>query len=157
MLPPPIATLVTLTSGYDRPNSCSVPAAATAAAACTRPTPTTIDRPSEPLTQGEPQPHQSQQLSSKAMSTDPFYVFRDDLYRQLERVDEALAEYLRVVHQTVGFTRRRSGRVNLDRLLWSVAAMELTFDSLSIVRASRVGLLRLLIGFCSKYPRIKGF
>jgi hypothetical protein len=72
---------------------------------------------SEPLTQGEQQPHPShcQQQSSKAMSTDPFYVFREDLYRQLERVDEALAEYLRVVHQTVGFTRR-SGQVVLDRL-----------------------------------------
>jgi hypothetical protein len=32
---------------------------------------------------------------------DPFYVFRADLYRKLELVDESLAEYLRVVHQTV--------------------------------------------------------
>ena len=40
--------------------------------------------------------HQLPQLSA-----DPFYVFRDDLYRQLSRVDETLAEYLRVVHQTV--------------------------------------------------------
>jgi hypothetical protein len=36
--------------------------------------------------------------------SDPFYVFREDLYRQLERVDETLTEYLRVVHQTVGAT-----------------------------------------------------
>jgi hypothetical protein len=44
--------------------------------------------------------HQLPQLSA-----DPFYVFRDDLYRQLSRVDETLAEYLRVVHQTVsGFS-----------------------------------------------------
>jgi hypothetical protein len=69
---------------------------------------------SEPLTQGEQQTHQNPQQSSKAMSTDPFYVFREDLYRQLERVDEALAEYLRVVHQTVGFARR-SGQVSLGR------------------------------------------
>ena len=34
-------------------------------------------------------------------SVDPFYVFRDDLYRKLELVDEGLAEYLRVVHETV--------------------------------------------------------
>jgi hypothetical protein len=34
-------------------------------------------------------------------SADPFYVFRADLYRKLELVDESLAEYLRVVHQTV--------------------------------------------------------
>jgi hypothetical protein len=32
---------------------------------------------------------------------DPFYVFREDLYRKLELVDEALAEFSRVVHQTV--------------------------------------------------------
>lgn len=32
---------------------------------------------------------------------DPFYVFREDLYRKLELVDESLAEYLRVVYQTV--------------------------------------------------------
>jgi hypothetical protein len=38
--------------------------------------------------------------------SDPFYVFREDLYRQLERVDETLTEYLRVVHQTVGATQR---------------------------------------------------
>ena len=35
---------------------------------------------------------------------DPFYVFRDDLCRKLELVDEALAEFLRVVHQTVIIT-----------------------------------------------------
>jgi len=34
-------------------------------------------------------------------SSDPFYVFREDLYRKLELVDESLAEYLRIVHQTV--------------------------------------------------------
>jgi hypothetical protein len=34
-------------------------------------------------------------------NADPFYVFRADLYRKLELVDESLAEYLRVVHQTV--------------------------------------------------------
>jgi hypothetical protein len=36
---------------------------------------------------------------------DPFYVFREDLYRKLELVDEALAEFLRVVHQTVRTTK----------------------------------------------------
>ena len=34
-------------------------------------------------------------------SSDPFYVFREDLYRKLESVDESLAEYLRIVQQTV--------------------------------------------------------
>lgn len=33
--------------------------------------------------------------------SDPYYVFRDDLYRQLALVDESLAEYLRIVYQTV--------------------------------------------------------
>ena len=48
------------------------------------------------FTDGGDTTHQLPQLSA-----DPFYVFRDDLYRQLSRVDETLAEYLRVVHQTV--------------------------------------------------------
>jgi hypothetical protein len=32
---------------------------------------------------------------------DPYFVFRSDLQSKLELVDEALAEYLRVVHETV--------------------------------------------------------
>ena len=32
---------------------------------------------------------------------DPFYVFREDLYRKLDLVDDGLAEFLRMVHQTV--------------------------------------------------------
>lgn len=32
---------------------------------------------------------------------DPFYVFREDLYRKLDLVEENLTEYLRIVHQTV--------------------------------------------------------
>ena len=39
--------------------------------------------------------------SQAADVSDPFYVFREDLYRKLESVDESLAEYLRIVHQTV--------------------------------------------------------
>lgn len=33
-------------------------------------------------------------------SEDPFFVFREDMNRKLELVDEGLAEYLRIVHQT---------------------------------------------------------
>jgi hypothetical protein len=33
--------------------------------------------------------------------SDPYYVFRDDLNRQLEIIDECLAEYLRLVNQLV--------------------------------------------------------
>ena len=32
---------------------------------------------------------------------DPYYVFRSDLQRKLELVDEGLAEFLRIVHETV--------------------------------------------------------
>ena len=45
---------------------------------------------SEPLT-----------ANGDAASEDPFYVFREDLYRKLEQVDEGLADYLRIIHQTV--------------------------------------------------------
>ena len=34
-------------------------------------------------------------------SSDPYYVFKHDLIHKLELIDEALAEFLRVVHQTV--------------------------------------------------------
>ena len=43
----------------------------------------------------------SEPLTAAAASEDPFYVFREDLYRKLEHVDESLAEYLRIIHQTV--------------------------------------------------------
>jgi len=44
----------------------------------------------------------SEPLTSNGQADeDPFYVFREDLYRKLEHVDESLAEYLRIVHQTV--------------------------------------------------------
>ena len=57
-------------------------------------------------------------LSSSANSTyriydepaDPYYVFRDDLHRQLGSMDEAFAEYLRVIHQTVS-TRNQDERI----------------------------------------------
>ena len=46
---------------------------------------------SEPLTAGHNDSHHE----------DPYFVFRADLIQQLELVDEGLAEFLRVVHQTV--------------------------------------------------------
>ena len=39
--------------------------------------------------------------SGHSTGEDPFYVFREDLYRKLEQVDEGLADYLRIIHQTV--------------------------------------------------------
>lgn len=46
-----------------------------------------------------PAPRRSPELSEPLndVSDDPFYVFRDDLYRKLEIVDENLAEFLRTV------------------------------------------------------------
>lgn len=43
-------------------------------------------------------------------SEDPFFVFREDMNRKLELVDEGLAEYLRIVHQTV--CNQRTSRYN---------------------------------------------
>lgn len=40
-------------------------------------------------------------LESGGHDDDPFYVFREDLYRKLDSVDECLQEYLRIVYQTV--------------------------------------------------------
>jgi hypothetical protein len=34
---------------------------------------------------------------------DPYFVFRSDLQKKLELVDESLADYLRIVHETVCF------------------------------------------------------
>ena len=34
-------------------------------------------------------------------TSDPYFVFRSDLQHQLEVMDEHLAEYLRIVHETV--------------------------------------------------------
>lgn len=40
-------------------------------------------------------------LQEPLTEEDPFYVFREDLYRKLDLVEEGLTEYLRIVHQTV--------------------------------------------------------
>ena len=40
-------------------------------------------------------------LTDVEVEDDPFYVFREDLYRKLDLVEDSLTEYLRVVHQTV--------------------------------------------------------
>lgn len=54
--------------------------------------------------------HQQQAYRSSPTATngglseplsDPFYVLRDDLKKKIDNVDEALAEYLRVVFHTV--------------------------------------------------------
>lgn len=47
---------------------------------------------SEPLTAG---------MNHNDSNEDPYFVFRADLIQKLELVDEGLAEFLRVVHQTV--------------------------------------------------------
>lgn len=37
-------------------------------------------------------------------SADPYFVFRSDLQKKLESLDEFLADYLRIVHETVRLT-----------------------------------------------------
>jgi hypothetical protein len=47
-------------------------------------------------------------------SGDPYYVFRSDLQKKLELMDESLADYLRIVHETVRVccnAQKRSFRV----------------------------------------------
>jgi hypothetical protein len=48
-----------------------------------------------------PNPSLEQPLTEE----DPFYVFREDLYRKLDLVEDGLTEYLRLVHQTVRISR----------------------------------------------------
>ena len=40
-------------------------------------------------------------IDAEDEAADPYYVFRGDLFQKLDLVDESLAEYLRVIHQTV--------------------------------------------------------
>lgn len=65
-----------------------------------KPLPSSMSEPLNSATQGHEQDNENSRSSSYDPG-DPFYVFREDLYRKLELVDEALAEFLRVVHQTV--------------------------------------------------------
>ena len=53
---------------------------------------------SEPLTSGGS--IVDEELSS-SVGGDPYFVFRKDLQRKLELVDESLADFLRIVHETV--------------------------------------------------------
>ena len=75
------------------------------------------------FTDGGDTTHQLPQLSA-----DPFYVFRDDLYRQLSRVDETLAEYLRVVHQTVS---TGMDLISTDFIFLSTSCLIYTIDRCS--------------------------
>jgi hypothetical protein len=59
---------------------------------------------SEPLTgglNGNSSASASPSRNGSGSGQDPFFVFREDLYRKLETVDESLAEFLRIVQQTV--------------------------------------------------------
>lgn len=50
---------------------------------------------------GTPSADLKQPLAPSEMdSEDPFYVFREDLFRKLDLVEESLTEYLRIVQQT---------------------------------------------------------
>jgi hypothetical protein len=56
---------------------------------------------SEPLTTSASTSIVDEELGSTA--GDPYFVFRSDLQKKLELVDESLADYLRIVHETVCF------------------------------------------------------
>jgi hypothetical protein len=58
-------------------------------------------------------PLTSPDLESGGHDDDPFYVFREDLYRKLDLVDESLQEYLRIVYQTVRSSTPRFTRLCL--------------------------------------------
>jgi hypothetical protein len=60
-------------------------------------------RPPEPL--AEPL---TGDLENGDAAEDPFFVFRGDLFQKLDLVDESLAEFLRVVNQTVRTVQHRS-------------------------------------------------
>lgn len=81
-----------------------------------------------PASMSEPLNTSSIQYSDESRKTtdpgDPFYVFRKDLYRKLELVDEALAEFLRVVHQTVSQNFRQ------NKILHSKSTAVIIFFSL---------------------------
>jgi hypothetical protein len=57
---------------------------------------------SEPLTTAGT----SSVVSLGSEAGDPYFVFRNDLQRKLELVDESLADFLRVVHETVRDRKR---------------------------------------------------
>jgi len=42
-----------------------------------------------------------EELGSNSQAGDPYFVFRKDLQKKLELVDESLADFLRIVHETV--------------------------------------------------------
>ena len=61
---------------------------------------------SEPLTGAS-------DVSFGGASSDPYFVFRSDLQNKLEAVDEFLADFLRIVHETVCYTAVHETRIHL--------------------------------------------
>ena len=55
---------------------------------------------SEPLTAADSSVV-DESLGSGGVNGDPYFVFRSDLQGKLELVDDALVDFLRVVHETV--------------------------------------------------------
>ena len=69
-------------------------------------------------------------LEAGVHDDDPFYVFREDLYRKLDLVDECLQDFLRVVHQTVRWISRS-------------ASLELLDDSASLIPCTHPTIHRI--------------
>mmetsp|Transcript_21821 Transcript_21821/g.35125 ORF Transcript_21821/g.35125 Transcript_21821/m.35125 type:complete len:308 (+) Transcript_21821:95-1018(+) len=55
---------------------------------------------SEPLTSASTSVVDESLGDDSSFSADPYFVFRSDLMKKLELVDESLTEYLRIVHET---------------------------------------------------------
>lgn len=94
---------------------------------------------SEPLT-----------ANGNSASEDPFYVFREDLYRKLEQVDEGLADYLRIVHQTVSRATGKGGRTWSSLFLF-VSCRLTTIQHLHLFSRSLV----LSTGHLGQYTRME--
>jgi len=69
---------------------------------------------------------------------DPYFVFRKDLHQKLELVDEALADFLRIVHETV-----RSNRKDALNVPWIAPSTPCIFFSFAT-------------GHCRQFSRIQG-
>ena len=77
----------------------------------------------------------SEPLTAENGMDDPFYVFREDLHRKLNHVDECLAEYLRIIHQTVRATTTWKPfltlRFPLFGTIWLTTKVAVSFDLIS--------------------------
>jgi len=82
-------------------------------------------------------------------SGDPYFVFRKDLHRKLELVDEALADLLRIVHETVRTFWKYAEDVSV------VFCSCLFHSSSSTINSLRLIFLEFSLGHGREYSRIQ--